>query len=321
MGAKYIDFLGVASHELYHAWNVKAIRPKEMLPYDYTKENYSKLGYVYEGVTTYMGDKFLFSSSVIDQQQYFKELSNYLNRHYHNGGRFNLSVSDSSFDTWLDGYTPGIPDRKTSIYAEGCLFSFILDVALNVSEASNGGLDEVMRKLYVELALNKQGYSREDYVRISNSVAGCELNYLFEELIDQPVEYTKHLNWALEMIGLELIFEDDQAWTKKLGLKGAYLNDSFVVSAVAHGSDAANFNLNKGDVVKSVNGFNVQGDLDKWLGYFGEEKQELGIVRNKKHGVVLIEPTFKNGFVNCNVQQVKNATQQQQLNYNKWLNK
>ncbi|MBT5403221.1 MAG: M61 family metallopeptidase [Crocinitomicaceae bacterium] len=321
MGAKYIDFLGVASHELYHAWNVKAIRPKELFPYDYSKENYSKLGYVYEGVTTYMGDKFLFSANVIDQQQYFKELENYLNRHYHNGGRFNLSVSDSSFDTWLDGYVAGVPHRKTSIYAEGCLFSFILDVALTVAEASSGGLDEVMRRLYVDLAQNKQGYAREDYERISNSVAGCELNYLFEELIDQPVEYTKHLNWALEMIGLELIFKDDQAWTKKLGLKGTYRNESFVVSDVGYGSDAANFNLNRGDIIKSVNGFNVQGDLDKWLGYFGEEKQELGIVRNKKHGVILIQPTFKNGFRNCNIQQVQDASQQQQTNYNKWLNK
>jgi hypothetical protein len=79
--------------------------------------------------------------------------------------------------------------------------------------------------------------------------------------------------------------------------------------------------LNRGDIIKSVNGFNVQGDLDKWLGYFGEEKQELGIVRNKKHGVILIQPTFKNGFRNCNIQQVQDASQQQQTNYNKWLNK
>ncbi|MEN8956433.1 MAG: hypothetical protein ABF258_00295, partial [Flavobacteriales bacterium] len=81
MGARYVDLLGVSSHELYHTWNIKSIRPSEMKPYDYTTENYSKLGYVAEGVTTYMGDLTLFESGVFDRDQYIVELNQYLKKH------------------------------------------------------------------------------------------------------------------------------------------------------------------------------------------------------------------------------------------------
>jgi predicted metalloprotease with PDZ domain len=69
----YTELLGVSSHELYHAWNIKSIRPKEMYPYDFSKENYSRLGFVCEGVTTYLGDQFLLKSGVFDLDQYLIE--------------------------------------------------------------------------------------------------------------------------------------------------------------------------------------------------------------------------------------------------------
>ena len=70
----YTELLGVSSHELYHVWNVKNIRPKAMLPYNFSFENYTDMGYVTEGVTTYMGDRILFESGVFSLDQYFKEL-------------------------------------------------------------------------------------------------------------------------------------------------------------------------------------------------------------------------------------------------------
>ena len=118
--AFYSDFMGVASHELFHVWNVKAIRPAEMYPYDYTKENYASTGYVYEGVTTYYGDLFLGRSGFFNLDEMLAEFSTRLQKHIDNAGRFNHSVSESSYDTWLDGYVPGIPGRKVSIYDEGC---------------------------------------------------------------------------------------------------------------------------------------------------------------------------------------------------------
>ena len=79
------------------------------------------LGYVYEGVTTYMGDLYLLKSGVFGLENYLKELEKQFQKHFDNHGRFNHSVGESSFDTWLDGYVKGVPGRKVSIYVEGCL--------------------------------------------------------------------------------------------------------------------------------------------------------------------------------------------------------
>jgi predicted metalloprotease with PDZ domain len=87
-GSLYKELLGVSSHELYHTWNVKSIRPAEMQPYDFTKENYSPLGYLCEGVTTYMGDLFLHKSGVFNLEQYLNEMNSQLQRHFDNHGRF-----------------------------------------------------------------------------------------------------------------------------------------------------------------------------------------------------------------------------------------
>src|SRR5690554_3271411 len=114
----YTELLGVSSHELYHTWNVKSIRPSEMVPYNFKEENYSELGYIAEGITTYMGDLILYKSGVLTIEQYLVEMSNQIQRHMDNFGRFNYSVAQSSFDTWLDGYVPGAPRRKVSIYTE-----------------------------------------------------------------------------------------------------------------------------------------------------------------------------------------------------------
>ena len=155
---QYDNILGICSHELYHTWNIKAIRPKEMLPYDYSKENYSRLGYVAEGVTTYMGDLMLKRSGVFNWQQFLKTQDENLKRHYENDGRHNMSVADSGFDSWLDGYSLGIPNRKTSIYADGALNMLMID--LFIIEHSDGqySLNDVMKRLYDEYLTS--GYTK-----------------------------------------------------------------------------------------------------------------------------------------------------------------
>ncbi|MBL7941186.1 MAG: hypothetical protein JNM00_00365, partial [Flavobacteriales bacterium] len=108
----YNELLAISCHELFHTWNIKCIRPAAMLPYDFSKENYSPLGYVYEGVTTYYGDLVLLRCGVWSRERWLATFSDEVKTHLENPGIFNHSVSDSSMDTWLDGYGQGIPWRK-----------------------------------------------------------------------------------------------------------------------------------------------------------------------------------------------------------------
>ena len=83
------------------------------------------MGYLTEGITTYYGDLMLKRSGVFNTSQYLKQINKTLERHFFNYGAQNMSVADSSFDTWIDGYERGIPNRKSSIYTEGCLLAFV----------------------------------------------------------------------------------------------------------------------------------------------------------------------------------------------------
>src|SRR5690554_595889 len=132
-----------------------------MVPYDFKQENYSELGYIAEGVTTYMGDLMLYKAGVFNTEQYFLEMNNQIQRHMDNFGRFNYSVAASSFDTWLDGYVAGAPGRKVSIYTEGCLLSFMIDVLILKNTSNQHGLDDVMRNLYHDFGAKGIGRSEE----------------------------------------------------------------------------------------------------------------------------------------------------------------
>lgn len=168
----YMELIGIASHELYHTWNVKKIRPSEWLPYDFTKACPSRLGYVAEGVTTYMGDLFLLESGIVDVDGWCRLMEKVIDRHLNNPGRFNLSVAESSFDTWLDGYKPGIPERKSNIYVEGAILAFICDATIMDKTEGKASLQTAMTNLWERLGMKGIGLSENIYWAALEQVIG-----------------------------------------------------------------------------------------------------------------------------------------------------
>ena len=129
-----------------------------------------------------MGDRILFESNVFDQNQYFRELSNLLKRHFHNDGRLHYSVSSSSWDTWLDGYTNGIPGRKVSIYVEGALIALICDAEIRNQTKGLKSLHDVMRVLH-DSSKKVSSYDAITYKDALESVSGTDFTKLFDALI------------------------------------------------------------------------------------------------------------------------------------------
>ncbi len=179
----YIDLLGVASHELFHAWNICKIRPIELSPYDYTKENYFETCYVSEGITTYYGDLMLYRSGVFSKEMYQHELETCHKRHFDGAGDAWQSLAESSFDLWLDGYTAGVPKRKVSVYHKGAIAAQILDEKIQELNP-NRSLDDVMRLLWQRHGKTKIGFSAADYRAICEEVAGEDLSWYFDEIIN-----------------------------------------------------------------------------------------------------------------------------------------
>ncbi|MCC7331837.1 MAG: PDZ domain-containing protein [Flavobacteriales bacterium] len=283
----YDEFLGISSHELYHTWNVKQIRPLEMLPYNYSKENYSNLGYIYEGITTYMGDKMLLTSGVFDFQQYAKTFNELLFKHYHNTGRLNYSVEQSSFDTWIDGYTKGVPGRKTSIYTEGALIAFITDVFILKNTKNKKSLNDVMKLLYTTFAKKDKGITGDDYKRAVEQIARKSYNKIFNSIIQGKEDFTPYIVDGLNYLGYKLSVKPSKHYNESyLGLKVKYENGKCLIDNIYPNSPAEKSGISINDEIIAINKFKVNNDFEHWCSYFNKEEQtlsikkELGILKN-----------------------------------------
>jgi predicted metalloprotease with PDZ domain len=280
----YVDVLGISSHELFHAWNVKKMRPADFLQYDYTKENYSELGFVYEGITTYAGDKILLNCGLYSHQEFLNELSVRLKKHIHNAGRFNYSVLESSFDTWLDGYVPGIPDRKTSIYDEGCLIAFMLDVIIFKHSDGKKGLRHLCRELWTRYGHLKKGYTLEDVKKHAAELGGEEAERLFKDYVEKPADYTEKIKEYLEYIGIVVeMAESADLWEKHIGLKWEKGPAGWKITAVYPESPAWKAGLYIGDELLAFNEHFMNDNPNHWLRHYLYAKNAKILVQKKNH--------------------------------------
>ena len=145
----YRSMLGVASHEYFHAWNVKRIKPAAFTPYDLTRENYTEQLWMFEGFTSYYDDLMLLRSGVIGTESYLELLGRAITRHLRTPARNVQSVAASSFDAWTKYYRQdeNAPNAVVSYYVKGSLVALALDLTLRRDGKST--LDDVMRAAWV----------------------------------------------------------------------------------------------------------------------------------------------------------------------------
>ena len=228
-----------------------------MIPYNFQGENYHETGFVTEGVTTYYGDLFLIRSGVYSFEEYLSELNKLLKRHYENEGRKNYSVVESSYDLWLDGYEPGIPGRKVSIYNEGALAALILDLTIRLKFSNKKSLDDVMRLMWQKHGEDLSGYSFEDYQIAAEDILEESLADYFQNIIRGTKPYENYLKALFSAFGFQfglvsaLKFEEAQ-----LGFR---LTEN-KITMIATNSPAES-KLSLGDVIVSVNGTELFGEF------------------------------------------------------------
>ena len=214
----YMEIIGIASHELYHAWNVKRIRPAEWTPYDFTGACPSDLGYIAEGVTTYMGDLFLFESGIVDLKGWCDLMAQLLERHFNNPGRLNLSVAQSSYDTWLDGYRVGVPGRKGSIYVEGAVLAFLCDTRILECTDGKASLSTAMRLLWDRYGKPRRGLTADMYWDVLAEVAGERLDDLRRDHAEGTADTWLPLVHAFATQGLALSQRVDDAGLTRVAI-------------------------------------------------------------------------------------------------------
>ncbi len=148
----YITLLGLFSHEYFHAWNIKRIKPENFMPYNLTDKSYTKQLWAFEGITSYYDDLALIRAKVISLQQYFDLVSQTLTKLLRNPGRKKQTVLDASFDAWIKFYQPNenSGNAQVSYYVKGAIIALAIDLALRAQTEGRASLDDVMRQLWRE---------------------------------------------------------------------------------------------------------------------------------------------------------------------------
>ena len=321
--ALYEDLLGVASHELFHVWNVKTIRPAEMLPYDFTKENYAETGFIYEGVTTYYGDLFLVRSGVYTRETYYGELDKYLKRHTLNYGREFMGVLEASSDTWVDGYMQSAPHRKTNIYVEGLMAALILDIHIRKETNNKSSLDDLMRAMQSEFGGLKQGYTKEDYFRLAEAIIGHNLGDFEVRYLKQSVHLWEGFEEALGEMGLLLAKRPTHYLMNHFGLELISIEGKCCAESVAPNSPAAAAMIAEDCEILSINGLRPDMSLLAELGLEAYQKRELTITwltELKEVMTARIEPNELSAYFHeYQIVEDINASSEQLAFREKWL--
>jgi predicted metalloprotease with PDZ domain len=217
MTESYRTFLGLASHEYFHAWNVKRIKPAVFTPYDLERENYTTLLWAFEGITSYYDDLLLVRSGLISEQDYIEILGRNITNLLRNPGRTRQTVSEASWDAWLKYYRPdeNTPNAQVSYYLKGGLVALSLDLQIRARTRGRKSLDDVMRTLWARYGQTGEGVPEDAVERTAEQVAGVRLRGFF----DRALRSTQELPLAqpLREMGLEMQLRAPESWADRGG--------------------------------------------------------------------------------------------------------
>ncbi|MCB5189383.1 M61 family peptidase [Methylobacillus arboreus] len=244
---QYQDFLGLCSHEYFHAWHVKRIRPSAFASPDLSREAYTRLLWVFEGFTAYYDTLALVRCGLMNEQEYLAALSKDINRFLRTPGRQVQALEESSFDAWIKLYKPdeNTPNSQISYYLKGSLVALAMDLSLRLKGRS---LDEVMHALWQRYSDHGQLVDEGSMQALIKEVCGERLANLFRDCVqgsDDPP-----LKKLLSSFGIDLAPSatgDADLVRQWLGLQLA--NDETRIAHVFNGSAAEQAGLAAGDVI------------------------------------------------------------------------
>jgi predicted metalloprotease with PDZ domain len=258
----YKRFLGLCSHEYFHTWNVKRIKPAAFCPYDLSRENHTRLLWAFEGFTSYYDDLTLVRCGVIEVEDYLDLLGKTISTVQRGSGRLKQSVAESSFDAWTKYYRQdeNAPNAIVSYYAKGALVALALDLQLRAGSEGRISLDEVMRLLWVRHGQTGLGVEEDGIFAAVREVGGEGLGTRLARWLRKAVEGTDDLPLArlLKGFGLELKFSA-AAPAPVLGIKpgGAAGSTEVRIATVYDDGPAQASGLAAGDVLVAVDGLRV----------------------------------------------------------------
>jgi predicted metalloprotease with PDZ domain len=316
---EYNRFLGLISHEFFHTWNVKRIRPATLGPFDYDSENYTRSLWVAEGFTSFYDNLFLRRAGIINDKQYYEMLLNEINDVLPFAGYKYQSLEESSFDTWIKFYrrTENFYNSEISYYTKGALIAIMLNLEIIKITKGKKSLDDVMNALWREYKNdNTKGFTDEDVKKIAEEIAGINLSEFWDKYIKGTDELPlkKYLSYA----GLELINEikDSDA---SLGIVIRDDNGRATISRVYRGGSGFESGLNVNDEIIAIDGVRVgKDDIEKRLKDYSTGGK-IKLLINRDGFIREIEVTLSQPLPKFKIDETEKKSSDQKLILKKWI--
>jgi len=286
----YLGWLGLVSHEFFHTWNIKRLRPVELGPFDYEAENHTRALWIAEGITSYYDDLLVHRSGLSTRKEYLERLSKSIDRVQNTPGRHVRSLEAASYDAWIKFYRPDENSINTNVsyYTKGLVAAFLLDAEIRRLSGGKKSLDDVMRLAYERFS-GTQGYPTDGFYALAGEVAGADLRPWFAKFTAGTDEYD--YSAALAWFGLEFKPVPPPKTGRFSDPPAAWLGAKFkgsIVRTVPRGTPAHNAGLNAGDELLGIDGHRVEADQidDRLKRYRPETLVDLLIARRGEFRVL-----------------------------------
>ncbi len=297
---RYLRWTGLVTHELFHAWNGKRLRPKALGPFDYERENYTRMLWAVEGFTSYYDNLLRVRAGILSAKSYLEALSRDIEKMAATPGRDVQSLDDASYFAWIKFYRPDENARNTTVsyYTKGSLLGWILDARIRRASNDTRSLDDVMRAAYTRFS-GDTGYSRDDLLAVVRKIGGPEPAAWLDEAARtaRPLDYGPALEWfGLRFTPVEPLPAGDDANSRQTRRKAAWLgieatqeNGRLMVTEVVRGGPAFAAGINVDDELIGLDGHRILDLSDSVRRYEPGSRLELLVARRGKLRPVPIE--------------------------------
>ncbi len=316
-----ISFLGLVAHEYFHLWNVKRIRPIQLGPFDYQNENYTKLLWEMEGVTTYYGSQILLRAGFYTPDKYLSRVARSISSLENQPGNIVQSAAMSSYDTWIKFYRSNENSYNTEIsyYGKGSVLGMLLDLEIINNTNGEKSYDDVLRLLYNKFYKKlKRGFTEKEMKKAVEEIAGENLDDFFANYVNgtKEINYNKYLGYA----GLKLIDINENSNSKYLGVSMRTQNGKLIIRRVTNGTPAYEAGLNVNDEIIAVNNYRIDNKLlDKFVNE-NPAGTKLDFLLSRDGKLINLKVKLRNNPVKKFViEQTEYQTEKQALVYKKWL--
>ncbi len=271
VSSEYRTFLGLVSHEYFHLWNVKRMKPAAFTPCDLSQEVHTSLLWVFEGITSYYDDLALVRSGLVDAASYLELVGQKITRVLRGGGRRRQSVAESSFDAWTKFYKQdaNAANAIVSYYAKGALIALAIDLKLRLETDGKVTLDDVMRAAWARWGETGAGMPEDGFELLLGEVSGLDLG----DFLDAAVRGTGELplETLLRSHGIEYRLRRSAGGKDKggkaddsSGLPGVWFGAEIagrdgkaVIGVVHNGGPAERAGIAPGDEIVALDGLRV----------------------------------------------------------------